>query len=111
MQNVDARILKLAPTLKQAQQALKNDSRSAATAADVGLNSIVEAETNVANQIMFFNAGENKPSHYDESYTELRKWVAESLELYKVEVCVRCSDFWEFMCVPMLPDERFCVLF
>lgn len=85
------------PTLKQAQQALKNDSRSAATVTDVGLNSIVEAETNVANQIMFFNAGENKPAHYDESYTELRKWVAESLELYKVEVCARCSCYDSFM--------------
>ena len=38
---------------------------------------------------MFYNASENNPEKYVQSFNDLKEFIANSLELYKAEVCMR----------------------
>eukprot|EP00899_Mesostigma_viride_P026833 jgi/Mesvir1/7334/Mv19143-RA.2 len=46
----------------------------------------LDADTSIANQILFYCSGDNAPSRYAESFGKLREWVHSSLDQYKGEL-------------------------
>lgn len=67
---------------KQAEQAFRQEARiTARTAVD-----LVD-ETSITNYVLFYNEDEaNNPLAYEQSYVQLRKWIDDSIDIYKLEL-------------------------